>query len=114
MTSPLPPPWAAQVWLEGNQFHVDCPQGEGHPSHRLSFPADGYGMHRLRALLTNRNVHSMLGTKGDMTQHNVEKDIKLLKRKINPDIPRREAKPKGTFAPSMRQVARDVMRRLGL
>ena len=114
MTHPTIPPWAAQVWVEGNTIHVACPQGEDHPTHYLAFPANAHGMHRLRSLLTNRRVESRLGTKGDQTQWGVDRDIKLLKRKIDPDRPVKQAKPKDKFAPAMRAKARDVLRGLGL
>lgn len=112
--TPLPPPWAARVWLEGDTLHVDCPMGDGLPSHRLAFPWDQYGMARLKVLLKHRNAHSVLGTMGDATQHKVNKDIALLKRKVDPDKPHKAQPPKGRFTPAMRQAARDVMRRFGL
>lgn len=113
MTSPTTPPWAIRVWVEGKMLQVDCPMGEELPSHRLSFPADWNGMHRLRALLAHRGPHSVLGTKGDMTQHRVDEDIKLLKRKIDPDKVR-VVKPKDKFAPELRAGARAVLRKFGL
>ena len=114
MTHPTIPPWACQCWVEGDIIHVSCPQGEGHLTHYLAFPANAHGMHRLRSLLNNRRVESRLGTKGDQTQWGVDRDIKLLKRKIDPDGPVKQAKPKDKFAPAMRAKARDVLRGLGL
>ena len=114
MTHPTIPPWACQCWTEGDIIHVACPQGEDHPTHYLAFPADAHGMHRLRSLLNNRNVHSLLGTKGDQTQWRVDKDIALLKRKIDPDAPARRAKAKDRFTQAQRAVARTVLRGLGL
>ena len=112
-SSPLPPPWAARVWLEGSTLQVDLPMGDGLPSHRLAIPWDNYGMARLKVLLNRRDVHSVLNTKGDPTQHRVDADIALLKRKIDPDKVR-VMKPKDRFAPNLRAAARTVLRSAGL
>lgn len=114
MTStPTIPPWAARCWIEGKHIHVDLPMGEELPSHRLTFPNDGYGLSRLVHLLQNRNAHSLLGTQGDRTQHNVDKDIALLKRKIDPDKVQ-VVKPKDKFTQAQRAGARSILRMLGL
>jgi len=73
--SPSPPSWAARCWVEGPTLHVDLPDAGG-ISHRLAFPCDLQGMTRLRQLLSNRNAHSTLGTKGDLTQHQLNKRLK--------------------------------------
>lgn len=116
MTSPLPPPWAARCWVEGNTIFVECPMGDNLPSHRLAFAFDQQAMHRLRSLLMNRNAHSVLGTKGDLTQWQVDKQTIDDKCKVPFYNESQVGRPKDkdSFTAPMRQAARDVMRRLGL
>lgn len=111
MKSPTIPSFAAQVWVEDNSFHVSLPEADGELSHRLTFPCDQQGMIRLRQLLASRHKLSLIGTAGDLTQHQVNKQ---LKRKVNTDgIPITRI-TKDKFTPEVKAAAKAVLRRLGL
>ncbi len=114
--SPTIPPTAVSLWLAEGQIHMDLPAINGHTTHRLTFPNDAIGMTRALYLLQQRNQGSYLATEGDITQHQLDRKVRNMKAKLLVDAAgeRLVKKSKDSFSPTLRQSARDVMRRLGL
>ena|SRR6266704_220157 len=112
MSQQTVPSWSAQVWFEEGKLHCSLPPTMGIQSHRISFPCDMQGLIRLRTLLEQRSHMSLIGTEGDLTQHQVNKKLKT---KVDTDgIPIHKARLKDKFEPGIRAAARSVLRGLGL
>lgn len=117
MNSPTVPPYAASIWVEGDLIHMELPAIGRLTHHRLAFPNDAYGMTRAVYLLKQRTTQSLIGEEGDLTQAQLDRKIRNMKRKVKVDLAGEvitKVKPKDTFAPALRAGARAVMRKMGL
>lgn len=103
----IKPPWAFSVWSDFDNIYAELPAINGHTLHTVKVPNNITGLKKLLVLAKSRDVSSKLGSKGEPTQHQIEKisyDESMVRR----------PKPKLTFTPAQIINAREVLRKLGL
>jgi hypothetical protein len=103
----IKPPWAFSVWSDSDNIYAELPAINGHTLHTVKVPNDAVGIKKLLVLARSRDAKSLLGTKGEPTQHHIDKVS------YDPAMVRRP-KVKLVFTPAQRINAREVLRKLGL
>lgn len=109
--TPTTPSYAARVWLEGDRLYCDLPVPDGEGRHTLCFPNDPAGLSRLLFLIRHRTAQSRIGEPGDITQHQLNKELAA---KANAFIKANPKRDKPAFTAAARSTARDVLRKMGM
>lgn len=103
------PPWAASLWQSDEWLYVELPATIGHLAHTIRVPATVEGMTKILDMLKVRDESSRIGSKGDPTQWQVDRNV------VSYDEGKvKRQKPKDKFSPQIRSGARDVLRKLGM
>jgi hypothetical protein len=103
----IKPPWAFSVWADSDNIYAELPAINGHTSHTVKVPNNLIGLKKLLVLARSRDAKSLLGSKGEPTQAQIEKisyDESMVRR----------PKVKLVFTPAQRINAREVLRKLGM
>jgi hypothetical protein len=106
MTDTIKPPWAFSVWSNSDHIFAELPAINGHQAHQVKVPNDVMGLRKLLILAKSRHVESKVGTKGDPTQHQINKPMYGLVRRVG--------RIKTQFTPQQRIGAREILRKMGL
>jgi hypothetical protein len=107
MSDAIKPPWAPTIWYDSDHIWAELPSVNGHLSHTIKVPFDVQGLTKVLVMAHSRNAGSKLGTKGDPTQHQINKPTY---------DPAKVRRVREKFRPTPQQsiTAREIMRKMGL
>lgn len=115
MTQPtIRPPHAISLWIQDNVLIAELPntQDQTAQAHYLRFPHNVYGLTQLVEVLRARDENSRIGSKGDPTQAQTDKELALLAKGFDPSKIKRKEVVK--MDEGIRGTIRDILRKAGL
>lgn len=107
MSDEIKPPWAFSIWSNHDHIFVELPAINGSQAHVVKVPNNEKGLKKILVLAKSRDIGSKLGTKGDPTQHQIQKI------EYDPAMIRR-SRVKLKFTNEQRAGAREILRKLGM
>lgn len=100
---------AASIWIADGVLWLELPTSLGAKTHTVHLTADLPGMNTVVGLLKARHAESKIGQAGDLTQWQLDRNLKVPEYDI-----RKVRKPKPTFSAELRQSAKEVLQKMGL
>lgn len=107
------PPNAPTIWLSDSHIYLQFPNANG-LTHQVVITNNLNGFAQLQLVLKARNEKSTIGTKGDPTQHQLERELSKASDAYLRSGGKVQTKPKPKFSDELRDSTRKIMRGMGL
>ena len=110
MKPTIKPKNAASIWADGDFIYLDLPSPDGSISHTIKVGNCEAGICKVLTILKHRDSEARLASKGDPTQHQVDKRLFTL----TPKTKIRHLGGQFSFTLDQHKAANVVLKRLGM